>query len=98
MCSAGHRFRFAGRGTRSRIFTSGSTGFSAPPQIRVAPLPGDRLVHRDLHPMNVMMTAVGPIVMDWANASAGSPAFDVADTWCCSCAVRLQRKVSIDGL
>lgn len=32
----------------------------APPGIRVAPLPGDRLVHRDLHPMNVMMTPDGP--------------------------------------
>lgn len=53
----------------------------APPSIRVAPLPGDRLVHRDLHPMNVMMTADGPMVIDWANASAGDPAFDVADTW-----------------
>lgn len=53
----------------------------APPGIRVAPLPGDRLVHRDLHPMNVMMTPVGPVVIDWSNASAGDPAFDVADTW-----------------
>lgn len=53
----------------------------APPGIRVAPLPGDRLVHRDLHPMNVMMTPDGPMVIDWANASAGDPAFDVADTW-----------------
>ena len=31
--------------------------------------------------MNVMMTADGPVVIDWANASAGDPAFDVADTW-----------------
>ena len=53
----------------------------APPGLRTAPLPGDRLVHRDLHPMNVMMTADGPVVIDWANASAGDPAFDVADTW-----------------
>ena len=53
----------------------------APPNIRVAPLPGDRLVHRDLHPLNVMMTADGPMVIDWSNASAGDPAFDVADTW-----------------
>jgi aminoglycoside phosphotransferase (APT) family kinase protein len=53
----------------------------APPGIRAAPLPGDRLVHRDLHPMNVMMTPGGPMVIDWANASSGDPAFDVADTW-----------------
>jgi len=53
----------------------------APPGIRVAPLPGDRVVHRDLHPMNVMMTPDGPMVIDWSNASAGDPAFDIADTW-----------------
>ena len=53
----------------------------APPGVRVAPLPGDRMVHRDLHPLNVMMTSNGPVVIDWSNASAGDPAFDVADTW-----------------
>jgi aminoglycoside phosphotransferase (APT) family kinase protein len=53
----------------------------APPGIRVAPVPGDRLLHRDLHPLNVMMTPDGPMVIDWANASAGDPGFDVADTW-----------------
>lgn len=53
----------------------------APPGIAVAPLPGDRVVHRDLHPMNVMMTPSGPMLIDWSNASAGDPAFDVADTW-----------------
>ncbi len=53
----------------------------APPGSRMAPLPGDRLVHRDLHPLNVMMTSDGPVVIDWSNASAGDPAFDVADTW-----------------
>ncbi|HEY9558026.1 MAG TPA: phosphotransferase [Acidimicrobiales bacterium] len=54
---------------------------AAPAGLREAPLPGDRLVHRDLHPMNVMMTPDGPMVIDWSNASAGDPAFDVADTW-----------------
>lgn len=53
----------------------------APPGLPVAPVPGDQLVHRDLHPMNVMMTSAGPMVIDWANASAGDPAFDVADAW-----------------
>ena len=53
----------------------------APAGAPVAPMAGDRLVHRDLHPMNVMMTSAGPMVIDWANASAGDPSFDVADTW-----------------
>ena len=46
-----------------------------------APIPGDRLLHRDLHPLNVLMSAQGPIVIDWANASRGAPPFDVVDTW-----------------
>ncbi len=54
---------------------------AAPLGLRAAPMPGDRLVHRDLHPLNVMITSVGPVVIDWANASAGDPSFDVADAW-----------------
>jgi streptomycin 6-kinase len=46
-----------------------------------APVAGDRLVHRDLHPLNVLITPDGPVVIDWSNASRGDPAFDVADTW-----------------
>ncbi len=54
---------------------------AAPPGLQVAPMPGDRMVHRDLHPLNVMITPRGPVVIDWANASAGDPSFDVADAW-----------------
>jgi aminoglycoside phosphotransferase (APT) family kinase protein len=42
---------------------------------------GDRLIHLDLHPLNVMMSPKGPIVIDWANASRGTPGTDVAVTW-----------------
>jgi len=42
---------------------------------------GDRLLHRDLHPLNVILTRSGPVVIDWANAARGDPAYDVADTW-----------------
>lgn len=41
---------------------------------------GDRLVHLDLHPMNVMVTATGPVVIDWTNAARGEPLLDVALT------------------
>jgi aminoglycoside phosphotransferase (APT) family kinase protein len=41
---------------------------------------GDRLVHLDLHPMNVMLTASGPVVIDWTNASRGKALTDVALT------------------
>jgi tRNA A-37 threonylcarbamoyl transferase component Bud32 len=48
---------------------------------RTAPVAGDRVVHCDLHPLNVLITSDGPVVIDWSNASRGDPAFDVADTW-----------------
>ena len=41
----------------------------------------DRLVHLDLHPLNVVMTARGPVVIDWTNASGGDPLLDVALTY-----------------
>ena len=39
---------------------------------------GTRLLHLDLHPDNVMLSAAGPVVIDWANARDGAPALDVA--------------------
>jgi len=39
---------------------------------------GDRLLHLDLHPANVMMTVRGPVVIDWHNARTGPPQLDVA--------------------
>ncbi len=42
---------------------------------------GDRLVHLDLHPMNVMVTAAGPIVIDWSNAARAHGLTDVALTY-----------------
>ena len=41
---------------------------------------GDRFVHLDLHPMNVMMSASGPVVIDWPNAARGDALTDVALT------------------
>jgi aminoglycoside phosphotransferase (APT) family kinase protein len=42
---------------------------------------GDRLVHLDLHPANVVLTADGPAVIDWPNAGRGDGLADVAATW-----------------
>jgi aminoglycoside phosphotransferase (APT) family kinase protein len=42
---------------------------------------GDRLLHLDLHPENVLLSPDGPVVVDWTNARRGEPAFDVALTW-----------------
>lgn len=43
--------------------------------------PGDRLLHLDLHPENVILAPNGPVVVDWTNARRGEPALDVALTW-----------------
>jgi aminoglycoside phosphotransferase (APT) family kinase protein len=53
----------------------------APDWLPEAGLPGDRVVHRDLHPLNVLMSPDGPIVIDWSNAARGAPSYDVADSW-----------------
>lgn len=47
----------------------------------LAQLPdGDRLCHGDFHPANVLMSSRGPLVVDWTNASRGTPDADVART------------------
>jgi aminoglycoside phosphotransferase (APT) family kinase protein len=45
------------------------------------PFEGERLLHLDFHPDNVLLSARGPVAIDWANARAGDPALDVAMTW-----------------
>jgi aminoglycoside phosphotransferase (APT) family kinase protein len=45
------------------------------------PFEGERLLHLDLHPDNVLLSSRGPVVIDWTNARAGEPALDVALTW-----------------
>jgi len=41
---------------------------------------GDALCHGDFHPENVIMTADGPVIIDWVDATRGNPAADVART------------------
>jgi tRNA A-37 threonylcarbamoyl transferase component Bud32 len=41
----------------------------------------DALLHRDLHPDNVILSPAGPVVVDWTNAAGGDPAVDVALVW-----------------
>jgi aminoglycoside phosphotransferase (APT) family kinase protein len=45
------------------------------------PFEGNRLIHLDLHPENVLLSDRGPVVIDWTNARAGDPPLDVALTW-----------------
>jgi len=54
---------------------------AAPASLQTRFGPGDRLLHLGLHPGNVMLTAAGPVVVDWANVAAGAPAADVAMAW-----------------
>ena len=37
---------------------------------------GDALLHLDLHPMNVILSPSGPVVIDWTNAGRGDADFD----------------------
>jgi Ser/Thr protein kinase RdoA (MazF antagonist) len=48
---------------------------------RLEELPGgDALCHGDFHPANVMRSPIGPVVIDWPNATRGAPEADVART------------------
>jgi aminoglycoside phosphotransferase (APT) family kinase protein len=42
---------------------------------------GDCFLHMDLHPLNVMIGAQGPVVIDWPNAARGDPLVDVGLAW-----------------
>lgn len=42
---------------------------------------GNRLCHGDFHPLNLIVAANGPVVIDWVDATAGAPLADVARTW-----------------
>ena len=41
---------------------------------------GDRLCHGDFHPGNILFSRPDPIIIDWIDASIGSPLADVART------------------
>ena len=48
---------------------------------RLETLPSDdRLCHGDFHPANILGTLAAPVVIDWGDASRGTPAADVART------------------
>ena len=53
----------------------------APGWLAQLPDGGDRLVHLDLHPMNVMLSPRGPVVIDWTNAARGDALTDSAFTY-----------------
>jgi aminoglycoside phosphotransferase (APT) family kinase protein len=40
-----------------------------------------RLCHGDLHPSNIILSAQGPMIVGWFDASRGDPVADVARSW-----------------
>ncbi|SDI79460.1 phosphotransferase [Nonomuraea jiangxiensis] len=58
---------------------------------RVSADPGDRVLHLDLHPENVMLTPRGPMVIDWCNAREGPPGLD------CAMSALILAQVAVDG-
>jgi aminoglycoside phosphotransferase (APT) family kinase protein len=53
----------------------------APEWLRRLDAEGDAILHLDLHPMNVMITSRGPVVIDWTNAARGNALTDVATSY-----------------
>ncbi len=43
--------------------------------------PGTKVVHGDFHVDNVILTANGPVVIDWSGVNRGDPNADVVMTW-----------------
>ncbi len=65
---------------------------------------GDRVLHLDLHPMNVMLGPDGPVVIDWTDTAAGPPGFDAAISYVAMAAYetgggrdRLAQRVVVEG-
>lgn len=54
---------------------------AGPDWLRQMPDGGDRLLHLDLHPLNVMLSDDGPVVIDWTNAVRGEALSDAAITY-----------------
>jgi hypothetical protein len=55
---------------------------SAPTWLPEAPVgSGGAILHLDLHPLNVLMSDHGPVVIDWTNAARGDPSVDGCLTW-----------------
>jgi aminoglycoside phosphotransferase (APT) family kinase protein len=52
-----------------------------PPGVGPSGLPGDQLLHLDLHPMNILLADDGPVLIDWTNVRTGPGSADLAMTW-----------------
>ena len=71
-------------GAQARLLARLHEQVHAVPALDWLPAPfgdGAVLLHRDLHPMNVILTADGPQIIDWEGAASGPAVADVAMTW-----------------
>jgi aminoglycoside phosphotransferase (APT) family kinase protein len=62
---------------------------------------GDSVIHMDLHPLNVIISPKGPVVIDWARAARGDPETDVGLAWALMAAADIpggQAKAKLLGL
>ena len=65
-----------------QVPASALDGLDVPAPFEAAePGEGDVLLHRDLHPQNVILTSGGPVIIDWEGAARGPAIADVAMTW-----------------
>ncbi len=46
---------------------------------------GSSVLHGDFHPINIIMSGRGPVIIDWPDVTRGDPAADVARTWLLTC-------------
>ena len=53
----------------------------APDWLPPFPGGGDGIVHLDLHPLNVILSPRGAVLIDWTNVARGAGPLDVALTW-----------------
>ncbi|MCW2933387.1 MAG: hypothetical protein JWM19_4349 [Actinomycetia bacterium] len=58
-----------------------ASGLPLPCFAAIEPGDSDVLLHRDLHPQNVILTQNGPVLIDWEGAARGPALADVAMTW-----------------
>lgn len=50
-------------------------------RVHAVPAEGGQILHADLHPQNVILSARGPVIIDWTGARIGAWAEDAAMTW-----------------
>jgi aminoglycoside phosphotransferase (APT) family kinase protein len=64
-----------------QVPASALDGLDLPPRLWTSSGGTDVLLHRDLHPINVILTQSGPMIIDWEGATCGPAVADIALTW-----------------